>query len=195
MRPALFAILCLLVSRLYAAELKSLEIVPQGDQTFEGPRVISLAKNNVEVPLELTDSIEGVILKLRPATGGEFLIEQSFETSLTVMEEGPHLDLLDWKHHVSPWQPLKEVRPNEFLTRKIPDADRVKFPEVTPAEIQKAVTREGGKTLGRYVRNVRGPNDEPCGVGVSKISFRIKVKDGADWKVLRTVHFLVPLGC
>jgi hypothetical protein len=181
-----------------APVLEGIELVPPNKESFSTPTQIPLKPAEVvSVDLELGDSLDNVILRLRPKAGvkGEFIVEQSFETSLTVMEEGPHLDLLDWKHYRAPWVPLKKLGPTEFRIAPISEEDARKFPEVTPKEIRAIVTKEGGATLGKYVSKVKGPNDYPCGVGISKISFRIKLKEGAEEKVIKTLEFLVPMGC
>lgn len=178
--------------------LESVEIIPAKKKSFASPTVIPLKTAEiVRVDLELGDSLDDLTLRLHSREGvkADFIIEQSFETSLTVMEEGPHLDLLDWKHYNAPWQPLKKLRPTDFRTGTISEADSRKFPEVTPKEIQAIVAREGGAQLGKYVSKVKGPNDYPCGVGVSKIRFRIKMKEGTGEKVIKTIEFLVPMGC
>jgi hypothetical protein len=177
-----------------APGIDHLEIVPLPDVSFASPSLIPVKPGGtVRVDLELGDSLDGLILRLQPAARlpAGIVVEQSFETSLTVMEEGPHLDLLNWKHYHAPWQPLEKVNATDFRIRPITAAESRKFPKVTPAEIQAVVTREGGARLGKYVAAVEGPNDPPCAVGVSKIRFRIKVKD----KVITTVEFLVPMGC
>lgn len=178
--------------------LESVEIIPAKKESFATPTVIPLkAAEIVRVDLELGDSLDDLTLRLHPREGvkADFAVEQSFETSLTVMEEGPHLDLLDWKHYNSPWQPLQKLSPTDFRTGTITEADSRKFPEVTAKEIQAIVKKEGGATLGKYVSKVKGPNDYPCGVGVSKVRFRITVKAGAEEKVIKTIEFLVPMGC
>lgn len=180
------------------ALVESLEIIPAKKESFASPTAILFKSDEVvRVDLELGDSLEDLILRLHPRKGlkADFVVEQSFETSLTVMQEGPHLDLLDWKHYQAPWQPLKKLSATDFRTRRISAADSEKFPTVTPEEIQAVVTREGGAQLGKYVSKVKGPNDYPCGVGISKVRFRIKVREGTEEKVIQTLEFLVPMGC
>lgn len=180
--------------------LESVEIVPSQKESFSTPTLIKFQAKPadiVTVDLELGDSLSGLLLRLHPQSGvkGEFIVEQSFETSMTVMQEGPHLDLVDWKHYTSPWVPLKKLNATDFRIPSISEADSQRFPEVTPKQIRAIVTKEGGAKLGEYVSEVKGPNDYPCGVGLSKISFRIILKEGGEAKVVKTLEFLVPMGC
>ena len=180
--------------------LESVEIVPSKKESFSSPTLIKFQTKSadiVSVDLELGDSLGNLVLRVNPVAGvkGDFIVEQSFETSMTVMEEGPHLDLVDWKHYTSPWVPLKRISATEFRIPVISDEDTQRFPAVTPKEIRAIVTKEGGAKLGEYVSKVKGPNDYPCGVGLSKISFRIILKNGGEAKVVKTLEFLVPMGC
>ncbi len=86
---------------LEASEVLSADMEPP----VSGRRLEDLFEDNVSVDLDLGEGIEDRILVLHPPAGEtrEFMTEQRFETSLTVSAEGPHLDLLDWKHHYSPW--------------------------------------------------------------------------------------------
>jgi len=180
--------------------LESVEIVPSKTVSFASPTLIKFQPKSAEivtVDLELGDSLSDLVLRLnpRPDVKGQFFVEQSFETSMTVMEEGPHLDLVDWKHYTSPWVRLKKLGATEFRIPAISEADAQKFPEVTPKEIRDIVTKEGGAKLGQYVSKVKGPNDFPCGVGISKIRFRIILKNGDVTEVVKVLDFLVPMGC
>lgn len=78
---------------------------------------------------------------LHPKSGvkAKFRIEQQYETSLSLMKEGPHLDLSNWKHHVSPWDALEEAEANAFLSKEVASSE---FPDVSNAEIVSGVKAE-----------------------------------------------------
>jgi hypothetical protein len=197
---ALVSLVALAAAHAGPSVLESVEIVPSKKESFSSPTLIKFQAKSadiVSVDLELGDSLNDLILRLHPQSGvrGEFVVEQSFETSLTVMQEGPHLDLVEWKHHTSPWVPLKKLSATDFRIPTISEADSQKFPEVTPKEIRAIVAKEGGAKLGEYVSKVKGPNDYPCGIGLSKVSFRIILKEGGEARVVKTLEFLVPMGC
>ncbi len=178
---------------LEASEVLSADMEPP----VSGRRLEDLFEDNVSVDLDLGEGIEDRILVLHPPAGEtrEFMTEQRFETSLTVSAEGPHLDLLDWKHHYSPWRRIRHLGRNRFLTSPIGPSESAKFPKVTSEEIRAAVLKAGGTEWAELVRNVRTPNDSPLSVGVSTVSFRIMVREGGTWKVIKTLHFRVPMGC
>jgi len=46
-------------------------------------------------------------LKVALQKEGEIKLYQSFENSITIINEGPHCDLVKWKHYNSEWKELK----------------------------------------------------------------------------------------
>ena len=180
------------------AYLKAIEIVSSDDKIPIARReYTNFSSRGVIDHLELEENIENQTIVLHAVTGTnvELKVEQRFETSLTVMEEGPHLDLTSWKHYRSAWVDIKRVRENRFVTSRIDPSEYTRFPRVTPPEIRQAVLAAGGARWARLVRNVRNPNDYPAAVSISRISFRISARDGARWRTLTVVHMDLPMGC
>lgn len=197
-------------------DLKAIEIISHNKEyPVTARRLEDLSTNPTSVNLDLGESIENqlIILHTYPGESREFKIEQRFETSLTVMDEGPHIDLLDWKHYTSRWEEIKMIGKNEFLTSQIGESESSKFPHVTGEEISTAVKEAERKLYADYyeaaqssgepvdekwsklARTCKSPQDYPCAVSVNKISFQIKVKDGDQWKIIKRVEFNIPMGC
>jgi hypothetical protein len=160
-------------------------------------KVEDLSDKPMDFDLDLSHSIENQIIALHPYPNDsrEFKVEQQFETSMSVSEEGPHLDLTDWKHYISDWQEIKRLEGNRFLTSKISESDYERFPKVTSKEIYEAVLKRGGKRLADYARSCKTSNDAPCLVGISRISFRIKAKENGKWNVIHKINVFIPMGC
>lgn len=178
--------------------LEAIEIV-RFDSEFESPeiKVDDLSAKPIDFDLDLSQTIENQIIVLHPHVNDsrEFKIEQQFETSMSVSNEGPHLDLTDWKHYTSDWQEIKKLEGNKFLTSKISESDYGRFPKVTSKEIYKAVLKDGGKRWADYVRSCKTPTDAPCLVSVSRISFRIKAKENGKWNIIHKINVSIPMGC
>lgn len=124
-------------------------------------------------------------------------IFQNYETSLTVMNEGPHIDLTDWKHYVSDWQKL-DITENEFKTLDYSLSDQTKFPDVTPNEIVQAVKERLINDSGGWLelaKECKGANDGPCGISISRINLKIVTTDIKGVKTERLVIFEIPMGC
>lgn len=145
--------------------------------------------------LELGESIENQIIVLRPWPGDahELKIEQQFETSMAIGDEGPHIDFTDWKHFTSGWSNLKTLGGNRFLTLKIPHPER--FPQVTRKEIYQVAKELGGRRWARLASECKGPNAGPCYVGVNRITFRISAQERGRWRVIHRLNFSIPVGC
>jgi hypothetical protein len=184
---------------LHAIEVFVVEDIANGGQAeaVSPKRFTNFSRSRTVVDLELGESIEGqeIVLHPRPGASSDYRIEQQVETSLTVMDEGPHLDLREWKHNYSAWRRLESVGQNRFRVNHVSDAESYKFPKVSPAEIRAAVRRAGGPRWARLVRDVKGPHDYPSAVSVSKIKLRVSVREGGRWRVVNTLDFLIPMGC
>lgn len=176
--------------------LKAIEIINHNREYPITARMIEdLSTNPVGVDLDLGESIEDQIIFLHthPGESVEFRVEQQFETSVTIMDEGPHVDLVDWKHYTSAWEELKMIGRNEFLTSKISGSESSKFPHVTGKEISAAIKED--EKWSQLARTCKSAQDYPCAVSVNKIRFRIAVRDGDQWKIIKQVEFNVPMGC
>lgn len=109
----------------------SLEKMPETSSGIRFPNVvleidsITLYTQNNMVPLEKSDtalryvdigeSIEGKKIRFRVSNQFDLSVFQRHENSVTVMAEGPHCDLIDWKHYDSEWLAL-QLRDSEFET-------------------------------------------------------------------------------
>ncbi len=172
--------------------------VPEGGVVAFSGLDIPLDQDSIDLDVELGEDIFGQKVVLVPAKGAEgrsFKIQVQTVTSMTVDGGGEHLDLLDWKHHVSEWTDLKPVGKLEALMPAYSEEEAARFPAVSPQEIRQAVLKAGGPVWVRKVKAMKGPNDDPATVTISTVRLRILVQDGKDWKVLHQVNFNLPLGC
>jgi len=132
----------------------------------------------------------------------EFKVVQQYETSLSLMNEGPHIDLKNWKHHISKWEEIKSSNGITFLTKEV-ESDN--FPRVSQGEIVQALkaeldrlAKQGYNNLQRWVplaMQCKDATTYPCGVSISKITIRIKVRQSGKWKDIQTVELIPPMGC
>ena len=150
-------------------------------------------KDTAKIYLELGETIEGQILKVHEIKKGEIRIYQRFENSVTVMNEGPHCDLTEWKHYNSDWKELK-IENGQFLTDSYSEEDWEKFIEVDMTELREAVRKQCGDGWAEHVKNVKSPTEYPCGVSTSRIFFKITFSE-QDTVIERIVSFEIPMGC
>lgn len=185
-------------SYLHDLELCNAGGSPPDDDT----QVVSTNNDKVVISLGLGEKLDKTII-LRPHNRIlEFKVEQSFETSMTVMNEGPHMDLLDWQHHLADWEELPRKNATTFLAHAVSNTP---FPAVTTEEIVAAVAKESAKWAeqgydpgDRWIivaRDCKAADSYPCGVSVSKVFFRIMVKVDGQWRQIKLIEFKVPMGC
>lgn len=151
------------------------------------------------VDLDLGEEINGQPVWLSGADPlNEYRLLERFRTSLTVMSEGAHMDLVDWKHHDSAWRVMRQTERNHFVARVISVREGRLFPKVSRREMERAVetrARTGWAEAATLVRQCVGPNMYPCGVGVSSRYFRVQRKEEGEWINVGTVEVRIPMGC
>ena len=165
-----------------------------------GSHTVKLSKDPVVVEdLDVPEYIDGQEISI---VGGDksaqFRISERYRTTMTVMGEGPHLDLVDWRHFDSEWIPLDQLDQRRFRTLASEKMDASKFPPTTQAELISAVRKRASDdwpTAVELAKTCRSPHHEPCAVGVSSLYFRIEKQVGDRWIKVGLVEVLIPMGC
>jgi hypothetical protein len=165
-------------------ELRHLKLAKHGPTIIE----LDLAEyvDNSEVKLNFRDRF------------ANYRIFQQYRTSLSISAEGPHLDLVDWRHFDSPWTPLTLLGPGRFRTMPANQMQDAKFPPTSRSAIVREVRRRVGKDwpgLLELAKGCGGPNDGACHVGVSSVYLRIQKQVQTRWVNVGMVEFKVPMGC
>ncbi len=148
--------------------------------------------------LDIGDDIYGREITI---VGGDksakYRIFERYRTSMTVMGEGPHLDLIDWRHFDSEWIELDQLGQRKFRTLAYEQMDTSKFPRVTNDELVSAVRKRAADwpAVVELAKTCRNPNDEPCSVSDSSLYFRIEKRVGDRWTTMGMVEVYIPMGC
>jgi hypothetical protein len=163
-------------------------------------RHIKLGKDRrTTIDLDLAENIDGQKVTLHfPDRSASYRVLQRYRTSITISAEGPHLDLVDWRHFDSTWTPLESLGSNRFRTLRSEQMDYSKFPKTTKAEIIKEVRRRVEKDwpeLIKLVESCNGPNDGACIVTISSIYLRIQKQVDGRWIDVGIVEIAIPMGC
>lgn len=126
-----------------------------------------------------------------------FRLEVQTETSMTVMAEGPHCDLRNWKHGYSQMFDITYmVQPNGSLEMPdLPKAALDVFPAVSQKEMQDAVRQYCDDFWPPGIEKSKTPHTYPFGVSPSRYIFKLSgtLKNGQQ----QTIIFLmkVDMGC
>jgi hypothetical protein len=126
---------------------------------------------------------------------GKLRVEQRFETSVTVQDEGPHLDLTWWQHGYSRWRSLGDVT-GKGEVRAISQSETVlRYPQGNIADALAAIKAQGGTRWFECAKRAPALGAYPVVFGVSEVQFRISEWNRGKWNVRHVLHFIVPMGC
>jgi hypothetical protein len=147
--------------------------------------------SEIKYELELGESYAGV-MKVSGLDNPH--MELTYQTSLTIMDEGPHLDLVDWKHFTSGLRSVSKKENGDFHIGELDGSDISKFPFVTQKELVDYVAIKSKRWF-EVVKKCKGPNIYPCGVSLSKVQLHIYEKTKEAKEKIGIVTLKVPMGC
>lgn len=147
------------------------------------------------IDVKLGHSPEKKTIEIKDSNYKSIKILQRYENSITIMNEGPHCDLIDWKHYDSDWKPVKQLSKFKFETLAYSDADYTKFMPVSIADLKLAVSEQCGEDWAKYIDKVKDVNQYPAGVTTSRIFLKFILVDFENNKTEKTIEFVIPMGC
>lgn len=155
----------------------------------------TITDDSVNLSIELGEGIEGEQIFVSSDQLVNINVEQRYETSVKASAEGPHCDLIDWKHFTSPWNSLESPAANYFTAEIYTPEMTQQFPPVSIDELKKETERmcEG---WGDVVKDATSLYDYPFSIGISRIWLRVtgeRVDTGE--KAEKIIAFEVPMGC
>lgn len=161
----------------------------------ETSKTIRVKNDTVSISTEIGETIEGKLISIVSNQLTNVTIEQRYETSVVIANEGPHCDLVNWEHYTSDWKQLKRSK-NAFMTNKYTEADGQKFPEVQIDDLKKKVREQCGEEWFKLVENIKKPTELPSAVEISRHFLRIKGKRKDNGKtVTKLITIKQPMGC
>lgn len=179
-------------------EFKDLKVSVNRLVTYEEDSIKSksISSDTVYFSIDIEESIEGQKILLESSTLENLKAEMSYQTSVSIQNEGPHCDLTNWKHYSSPLKELVKISQNEFLTNKIEEKDRLKFVNISIAELKSEVKKECGEDWYNLVQKVKTPNDYPSSVTISRYILRLSGTEKKNGKtIVKIIIIESPMGC
>ena len=169
-----------------------MEIYPEYDEVGD---VIS-QNDTARVYLGLTETPEGKKIKLKHSNFKKIEVFQRYENSITIMDEGPHCDLTEWKHYYSEWKKLEfNSINNSFVSDSYEEKDGKKFLDIDITELKKVVGKRCGDYWEQLIQNIKNVNEYPSGVTMSKIFLKILLTDENGSVTEKIIEFELPMGC
>jgi hypothetical protein len=171
-------------------------VLIQGMAIVNPEMMDQLQRDTVEIEAEVGESIEGSYISILSDQISELKVEQRYETSVTIMNEGPHCDLNEWKHFTSDWKSLKQNRNGLFFSDEYTDKDYRAFPSVSMDELKQKVKEHCGEDWFKLLAEVKSPTDYPSAVSISRYFLKItcRRKDNGK-KVAKFIIIKTPMGC
>jgi len=120
-------------------------------------------------------------------------VEQSYMTSMSIQGEGPHLDLIGWKHYQSEWKPVTKIDNDRYKCLSYSESEQTQFPEVTLEEVKHEImeTKNHKEWLSYLDKKY------PFGsVMISHYFIRISgFNKRTGKKIIKNVMFVMAMGC
>lgn len=152
--------------------------------------------DTLHLTLQLGADFEAKSFFISGNTLTHLTIEERYRTSMTVAREGPHCDLLHWKHGWISWKPLPSGGHNSWVTRKPADSDRRLFPAVSIADRQAAIRDHCGDDWSEWSSKAKSVHEYPCHVGISEFYIRVRgLLQPGNKPVTRIIVLHQPMGC
>lgn len=177
-------------------KFNELVIAINGMAIFDAEKMERIQKDTAEIEAEVGETIEGRTISISSEQLIGLNIEQRYETSVTIMNEGPHCDLIDWEHFNSNWKSLKQNSNGQFVGDKYTEEDYNTFPEVSMDELKQTVKEQCGEDWFKLLKKTNSPREYPCAISISRYFLRIvgKRKDNGQ-KVTKLIIIKTPMGC
>jgi hypothetical protein len=179
-------------------EFKDLKVSISRLTTYEEDSIKekSSKSDTVLFYIDLAESIEGQKLLLESNTLENLKAEMSYQTSVSIQNEGPHCDLNNWKHYTSSFIELVKTSQNEFQISTFEEKDYSKFPQVNIEELKKTIKKECGEDWYKLVQKIKTPNDYPSEVSISRYILKLSGTEKKN-KTIKVKIIIIesPMGC
>lgn len=186
-------LLILMVANL-AVAADAIQITRPGHQFYRDYHYTAPFEAVTRDQIELGDNLSLALLSIQ-SEDGPYRVSAQVEISATLNNEGPHLDLLDWKHCVTPWTPLNRTAGGDFALPDLNAVDPGCFPEYSQEEARAEVLREGGEDWLMVFDLLQDQGAMPLDVSLSELRLRIERRQDGEWTPFTLLALRIPMGC
>jgi hypothetical protein len=152
--------------------------------------------SKTEIFADLGESFEGTLIKISSDKLIKIELEQRLGTSVTIMDEGPHCDLTEWRHYTTSWKKLSNNKNSTFRTLSYKNSETSKFPKVDMKDLSEEAEKECGQRWADLAKKAKSPSEYPCTVTVSRFFIKIKAtKTLTGEKFEKVITIVMPMGC
>ena len=152
--------------------------------------------DTVIILADLGETIEDQKISILTDSILDLKIEQSYETSVTISDEGPHCDLVNWKHYNSEWKQLALSQDGYYVCLKYTEKESEKFPKIQIEDLKDQVKSQCGEHYYKLVSQIKSPTDDPSLVLISRHFIRISGQiKGHSQRFSKLIIVENPMGC
>lgn len=141
------------------------------------------------------ETIEGKLISISNNQLTNLAVQQRFETSVTILNEGAHCDLREWKHFYSDWKQLPTNNKDQFTSPKYAANDYKRFPDISMDELKQKVKQQCGDEFFKLVEKLKAPTEYPSAVSISRYFLRLTGQRQDNGKTVTKLIVIVnPMG-
>ena len=145
---------------------------------------------------DIGESVLGQTLTMSNTNLDDIKVEQRYQTSVSIANEGPHCDLLDWKHYTSGWTEIQKLNDLKFICKSYTDEERKQFPAIPVNQLKEFVKKQCGGDWFLLIKDIKQPNEGASWVGISKVFLRITGTDRlSKIRIVKIITFEEAMGC
>jgi len=162
----------------------------------DSEKLDNVSSDSLLLYLDLGETVQDLKIKIGDSELTQLRIFQQYETSLSITNEGPHLDLLKWKHFTSDWKEINKLEQNTFKSLSYTDNEEELFPKFTEGELIEYLRFKGYDGYADLIKNPKYPNGEKhWWIGLSIVRFKILGIDSEKNEMVKLIEFEIPMGC
>jgi hypothetical protein len=174
----------------------AIEIIGSFLNIYEETNDKIITTRQKEFDVEVGTDPSDLGLKIISENLENIVVEQCMQTSMTIMNEGPHCDLTDWLHHTTEWERIAANDTGSYTLFGYTESDTKKFPPVTVNELKNAARKHCGDEWKPVIDQIRDLEGFHSSVGMNKVLVRISGTDKVSGrKVERQIMFIFSMGC
>lgn len=155
-----------------------------------------IKKDTLKLNCDLTGTPENKTIKIIINKYKKIELYQRFQNSVTIMDEGPHCDLTEWKHYYSHWEKIPTTtKSNKFKALEYSKIDRSQFVSFQIEALKKAAEEHCGERWSNLLTEAKNIIEYPLGVSTSKVFIKIVITDENNKISEKIIEFTIPMGC
>ena len=180
----------------FFVRLKDITIGFPGMESYEESKL--KCSDTLEIELDLMSNFNQQLFNIRATDSAEVSkvrVYESYRNSVTIPNEGPHMDLLNWKRFESGWLELSANSSSTLISQNITESEQEQFPPFTKEELIEAISKEGSEEWVNLIKKPYSGNwKEAYSVGTSLRRLKIEFwLNGV--KQTRLLLVSIPMGC